>query len=363
MRRKLWVILVALLLAVGICDALVWHLAVQGLRCGFANWAAAQRGDGWSVATVPPQAGGWPLAATLTLRDVRLRGGADDVPGGLSWGAQRVVLRLGLRHPYVLQVEAMGNQHLRLSDAPDIAYSARRLLLSVLLRPESQPRLLGIGLRAHLASDPVAADAVTVNWLDAEFAPHPAASPGSQPAQSVSLQATGIDLPRRERWALGREIAALKLDATLDGPLPDKPMLAANARAWRDSGGRLTIQRLQTLWGPLDLTAHGTLWLDATLQPAGNATTEITGYGPTLTALAHAGVMSRSAAIAAAAVLSLLADTPGGGGHSQVTVPLSLRHRILSVRQWPLLRLPVLDWPQQQAYKSHHESPDVHDAN
>jgi hypothetical protein len=72
----------------------------------------------------------------------------------------------------------------------------------------------------------------------------------------------------------------------------------------------------------------------------------VTGYAETLDALARNGLMSRSAATTAKAVLSLLANAPDDGSPSEVEVPLSLQYRTLSMRQVPLVRLPELDWPQ-----------------
>jgi hypothetical protein len=348
MRLRLWVLLTALLLAVVIGDTLIWHFAEQRMRAGLADWVAARRATGWSVSAQAPAAGGWPLAATLTMRDVALQGGAPDIPDGLAWRAERVVLRLGPLHPLVLRIDAEGAQRLRVADAPDIPYTAERLQLLVPLQadPSAQPLdLHGETLRAGV---PVTGgtDAVTLDRLDVDAVLTPAA-PRGQAAVAMSVKAEGIGLPSRLNWPLGPHIASVVLDAALDGPLPIGIGLTVRAKAWRDGGGSLEVRRLETHWGPLGSTARATLALDPELQPAGTGTAQMTGYAETLDALARSGLMSRSAATTARAVLSLLADTPEGGGPSQVEVPLSLQYRTLSMRQVPLVRLPELDWPQQ----------------
>lgn len=118
MRRWLWGIPAALLVAAALADTAVWYFTVQQMRDGLADWVAARRASGWTISAVAPAAGGWPVAATLTLRDVELSGGKADIPGGLSWRADRVELRLAPRDPHVLRIETAGLQHLRLSDAP-----------------------------------------------------------------------------------------------------------------------------------------------------------------------------------------------------------------------------------------------------
>jgi hypothetical protein len=76
----------------------------------------------------------------------------------------------------------------------------------------------------------------------------------------------------------------------------------------------------------------------------GAGTSRMTGYGATFDALAASGALTRSAATAAKAVLSLLAGTPGDGDPTDVDVPLTLQYRTLSMRQVPLLRLPEVEW-------------------
>ena len=156
-----------LLLAVVIGDTLLWHFAVQRMRAGLADWVAARRAAGWSVNAEAPDAGGWPLAATLTLRDVALQGGAPDIPDGLAWRADRVVLRLGLTRPMVLRIDAEGAQHLRVSDAPDTPYSATKLQLLVPLNAGPQTQPLDLQGEAVRASVPVAGadDVLTVDHL------------------------------------------------------------------------------------------------------------------------------------------------------------------------------------------------------
>lgn len=348
MRRKLWVLLAALLLVVAIGDTLVWHFAVQRMREGLAAWVAARRADGWSVRLAVSGAGGWPRAATLALRDVALEGGERTVPRGVAWHAQRVVLRLDVRHPHELRIAAIGTQQLRVAAAPAIAYDARRFVLAVPLQADALGQAFHLRAAALHAGAPAGNRGMSliIDRLDLDGAVNPGAR-RDEAALSLALTTSNIDLPQQVKWALGSHIAAFVLDAALDGPLPAAPSPAATAAAWRDAGGSLNVERVAIDWGPLDLTAHGTLKLDAQLQPTATATAEVTGYAATLDALARDGVMSRSAAITATAVLSLLATTPANGGAPAVEVPLSLRNGTLSMHQVPLLRLPKLDWPQQ----------------
>jgi hypothetical protein len=99
------------------------------------------------------------------------------------------------------------------------------------------------------------------------------------------------------------------------------------------------------VWGPLDLTASATLALDDQLQPMGAGSARLVGYAETLDMLASRAAISRSAATATKAVLSLVAHSPEDGSPPDVEVPLTLQYRTLSMRQVPLVRLPEVDWP------------------
>ncbi len=166
-------------------------------------------------------------------------------------------------------------------------------------------------------------------------------------ALAFRIDATSIALPAGFRWALGPQIATLHLRGTLHGLVPDALTPVARAVAWRNEGGSLELRHLALHWGPLELSGRARLALDQQLQPAGDGTIRAVGYDATLDAMADAGVLTRTAALAAKAVLSLMATHPDQGQPSEVEVPLHLQDRTLSVRHAPLLRLPYLDWSAQ----------------
>lgn len=347
-RRRLWLILLGALLVLIAGDALYWRIAENSLEAGFLAWMDARRAAGWTATAGPPVRGGWPLAATLSVPDVSLTGGEPDIAGGLTWSAARLVLRIQLLRPRRLEVALHGMQHLRLADGPDVPYTADRLGALLPLQAGAPPRSFTItasSLRAGIPTGTGATSALTVGSLHLHGELRPGAQSG-EPAVALSLSAEAIGLPPDMAWPLGPRIASITADGALDGPLPRGRGLAARAADWRDGGGTLDIQSLALNWGPLDLSASATLALDDQLQPMGTGTARVIGYAETLDALAAHSVLSRSAATAAKAVLSLLAHVPDDGGAPDVEVPLTLQYRTLSMRQVPLVRLPELDWPQ-----------------
>jgi hypothetical protein len=193
------------------------------------------------------------------------------------------------------------------------------------------------------ATMPIGGDA-NVQTLRLHLDFEPEAQSGA-PAVTFSLQAEAVGPPAGIARLLGPRIANLEVDGALNGPVPAGHTPAEQAAAWRDGGGSLEVRRLALVWGPLDLTASATLAFDDQLQPMGAGSARLVGYAETLDALAAHAVISRSAATASKAVLSLMAHNPEDGSPPDVEVPLTLQYRTLSMRQVPLVRLPELDWP------------------
>jgi hypothetical protein len=346
-RRKLWIMLLVAPLLLAAADTFYWHLVMRNLEEGFAAWLAARSASGWTATAGQPLRGGWPLAATLTVPGVSLKGGDSDIPGGATWTADRVVLRVALLRPGLLEVASDGMQRLRLADGPEIPYRADRLRLTLPLHSGAPPRSAEVTARNLRAGMPGGGDvpvSLTVGSLDLSLEIRLAAQAG-EPAVAFSLNAEAVGLPLPIARTLGPRIASLALQGALDGPLLRTRSLVQRAAGWRDAGGTLEVQQLAVNWGPLDVTASATLTLDEQLQPMGAASARIVGYAETLDALAAHGAISRSAATAAKAVLSLLAHAPDDGTAPDVEVPLTLQYRTLSMRQVPLVRLPELDWP------------------
>ena len=120
-RRRLWIILLATPLLLAAADTLYWRLVERDLEDGFAAWLAARRASGWTVTVGQAARGGWPLAATLTVPMVFLKGGDPDITGGLTWKADRLVLGIALMRPKVLEIVPEGIQHLRFADGPEVS--------------------------------------------------------------------------------------------------------------------------------------------------------------------------------------------------------------------------------------------------
>ena len=338
----------AILILLVAADVIYWQVASARLRTGLQTWIAEQRAQGWEVESGSFAIGGWPRTATVTVTNLTLRHSGLELPGNVSWASAVMTVSLSLYHPAELQIGLTGPQHVRIGDVPDAIVTGDQIVLSVGSLGQGRLPLL---LRAKSLRVEPASGAwhVTVGLLNADGDVTPAAG-RSQPAIGFSVSIEAIALPAIVKWPLGPNISSLTITGALNGPLPHVRDITAWARAWRDGGGSLGISHSAIGWGPMGATCTATLALDDQLQPAGSGRGRWVGYAETLDRLAAFGVLSRSAAMAAKAVLSLIAGTgmAGNGDIDQppvVDVPLTLQYRTLSMHQVPLVRLPELDWP------------------
>lgn len=336
-RRRLWIVSLVVLVSLGVAVTLTWYLATRHLMTAYADWQANLRASGWRIDAGTPIASGWPFAATVTIPVVEIADGGRAVPGGVDWRAARVQLRIAAWHPGTLIGSVEGPQSLS-AGGERIEYAAEWMAVAIPLEFGKAPR------SADVTVTTLRLGAGGLESLHALLTFPPATEPGASTV-GISLHAKAVTLTGEAARALGSRIASLGLEGALSGTLVPNGDLKTMAATWRASGGSLRIRDCQLLWGPLELTGSGTLALDENLQPQAEGNAHAVGYAETLDALATRGVLSRSAATAAKAVLSLLASYPANGGAPSVDVPLTLKDGALAMHQVPLVRLPQLVWP------------------
>ena len=345
MRREKWIALAVLPILLLAGDFFYWRLALGELREGFRIWTQQAREAGWEVRHGALSPGGWPNAATVRVEDVTIThvGAAPGMPFSLSAGSEAVLLRVRLTRPDVVEITPLGLRPVRINEGPPLPLAADYLRLRLTLQPNAPPRAMEIDATAFSATLPnLGLLTIAAFHLRADLNPD---AGRDQAAVVFTALAGPVALPDGVRWGLGPEVSDAAAEGVLNGPLPSGAGFAARAAAWRDGGGSLELHRLSLGWGPARINATATLALDEDLQPMGAGTGKIAGYAAALDALAANAVLTRSAAKAAKAVLSLLANTPIEGQPEEVEVPLALQFRTLSVRQVPLVRLPELEWP------------------
>ena len=336
--RRFWpaLLLLPLLLAGG--HMLLWRWMAGQIEASFAIWADARRAQGWMVAHGTPVRGGWPFAATLRLPAMRMEGGGATVPGGVTWSAEAMTLRVVLPRLGDLEVEAEGVQRLTLGEAA-FPFTADRMVATLALEPGVPPhegRFTADRLRVGLP-----AGALELRSLTGRVDTKASATEG-EPALTLAFDARDMVLP--SAGPLGRTVEYLQGEVAVTGPVPGGRVPTRRAEVWRDAGGTLELRGLSLRWGPMDVEAAATMALDDRLQPMGAGTLQVTGAGQALSALAAGGAIGSRAAVTAQAAVAFLGRS-GPDGASQVELPLTIENRTLAVARIPLARLPVVAWP------------------
>lgn len=334
MRRRLLILLAAVLAIVAGGSAVAWQWAAQRMQARLAAWEADAAAQGWTVTHQPARAGGWPFAVELTLPGAAITGLPQLAPGGVAWSAARVVLRVGLPEPRLATLRVEGAQRLRLGTATPLSFQADRFMLTTALStPARDVAFDAGGLRVD--------GGITVGLLQGLFA----AAGGGGISARLSAEAISFPPPPAPQPPFGDHIASAIFEGALTGPLPVAGQsLPTAVAAWQAAGGSLSVSRFALGWGPLGASGEITAALDAALQPVGSAQLHLVGFTAALQALTDARLLAAPAARAAGAVLSLMATTPPDGGSPTVTVPLELRDRTLSMGHIPLAKLPRFDW-------------------
>jgi len=336
MLRRLALIVGGVALGAAAVHAAIWWAATGRLIDEAEAVIAAERSAGHSVSHAPLRRSGYPLAARVTMPDLRYAGRLL-LPGGAAlpvvWRAREATLVLMPQAPRSLGIEIACPCEGGAGGAPPLPIDAVALRAEVpLTRDDAGPTLLGRGIVLYTPEG-----TFTVEEFRARV-------PGRGVA-SVSAEALGIELPPPDRqWPLGQRVAQAAVQVTLRGVLPAGPTPARALATWRDQGGALAFEHVSLAWGPLSVRGAATLRLDEALQPGGTGTATLSGFGPALDQLVASGAIARRPAALARLALTA-ASRPGAGGDRVVDLALAIEDRTLSVARIPLARLPPIAWP------------------
>ena len=323
--------------------ALLWRWAGSEMQAGVDAWIASRRALGWRVTHGPPQRGGWPLAATLTLPDVTLNGGTATLPGGFGLAAESLVMRVALPRLDRLLVAMPGRNRLRFGDV-ELPFAADRLSIAGPLERNVLPREATAEAERLRLATPAGPFELRALRLDVET--RLTATEG-EPALQLALRAEDIVLPPGPPAlvALGRQLERATLEAALTGPVPPGRFPTTKAEAWRDGGGSFELRGLTLDWGKVGLGVTATLTLDEALQPMGAGSLKMRGATEAIAAAQSAGLIPASMVRPARMLVQMRSRVPPEGGAPLFEVPLTLEDRTLAAGRFPLAHLPRLVWP------------------
>ncbi len=327
MRPRTAVLAVLAVIVVAAAYSAYWFVAAGWLRDGVDAWSEARRAEGLAVERQGLELSGFPFRLVAEIAAPKI-----ERPRAWSWSAERLVI---VARPWsfgqlrlVLPREQRLTQRRGTGAARVFTLAAQR---GFVLLTFGSGRLDGVTVEAAGVALATADDEIRLGRLDASGLRTSAA------AIDLDIAIEDLVLPPRVRAPLGRKIARLAVDGTIEGEVPAAPIADALA-AWSAAGGRLDPGHVAVRWGALSVDAVGTLTLDDELRPLAAMTAEIVGYAAVLEALAKTGAIKARDASLATIALGLLAK-PGPNGARVLTVPLTAQNGTLYVGPLALLRL------------------------
>jgi len=258
---------------------------------------------------------GWPSRAGLEI------GPASITTGGFAWRAERVTASTPLRWPGMnagpIDVTPTG-QRVRFGSGVQHVVTARHWIVEV-LGDDVQLQSLDLDVAGLFGTQALQL------WL----------GPWGLTASARHLRLSGAAV------GPGLLVNTLVLHAVLTQPVPHPESLRSSAFAWQAAAGVADVSEFSLITGNTRVSGSGRAWLDAALQPRLDGVVHITGYAAGLDELVAAGFVAAQTAVAAKAILGLLAASSPDGG---ADVPVRIADGILTVAQFPLKQLPLLEW-------------------
>ena len=304
------------LLAAGVHGA-GWFVITGRIEAGIPAFVAAAADRGVLIKHGPAHRSGWPWAAQVDVANVAVEQGPLD----LRWHADRVSIALRSGDLKALSVTPVGPQAIEIAGWGAFAIEGGPEKLRL---PFAAEKPVGVSVRDVVAR---ASDGRGLRISELEARVGGGAAAGRALVQPLQAWPAPFDGPA--------DIAA-RLVA--HPPWPG----GAAAAAWQAEQGRLDVPEFSFSLGPLQVSGTGTGGLDRALQPRFEGRLRLRGVDQALDAAVQAGAMMPGPATAAKAVFTVLSLASGGG---PVTAPARLEDGLVSVANFPLLRVPRVAWP------------------
>lgn len=358
MRRRTIKIAGIAIVTIGVVVTAGWFFFVQQARQALTQWADAQRQEGVDVTWQSLDFNGYPFRVNTQIGDPQIVVRRPD--HSAIWIPANLAFRFSAFAPQAIAFAGPGAHNLRIEHGGDswsAMIEADRFNGQALFPPRDYRQLESLtGKFSGVRITPLDGPGPIIIDKGTFAAIHPATPPVDPSAVhplatsvEFNLDVRDIHLPEEMLQAtalgtLGTLIGEISAGLQLEGVLDAGSLDSAALTTWRDDGGTLEVTSMVLQWGPVQITADGTLALDGDLQPVGSFATRIAGLGDVITALETDGVISSNDATVARLTIAILAKDPSSGGPTEVEIPLTLQERILRLGPIALTQLPTVTW-------------------
>ncbi|HEY7689553.1 MAG TPA: DUF2125 domain-containing protein [Dongiaceae bacterium] len=338
-RRFVWTAALVLLLAALAGGYVCYRSYVAGqLTIAINNWILARTAEGYRIdADIRPESGG------LSAVSQRLSNVVVAAPGDL-WMLRMNGLDISISplNPFDVKFLSDGNTELTYTVADEIYILTSRLSAAGFSYDrEGQFTAAYLQQIKSRLDGPVRVD---FDSLESSFR-FATAPPSANDDKSVEfiVRLENATVSQSKPLPLGNLIEQFALQAYATGKLrPGRP--SVSLAAWRDDGGVIQIQQATAVWGPLAISAEGTLALDTQMQPLFAGTAYAQGYNEAIDALAQAGYVELGQVTAAKIALAAMSKPAEDGRPPTARLPITIQDGFLFVGPLKLAQMPRIVW-------------------
>ncbi len=342
-RRNRVLISAAAILAVALVGyTAYWFVLAGEAKEGIARWAQNWRAAGYAVSHAEPDFGGFPLSLRASLAAPAIGRGV----GAQAWHWRGQGITASLR-PWDLsrfRLRIEGRQEISVGEPGQRRYEldAASALTAVSLGTRGRLKHVDAKIAALDMREDKWTEPLRIGRLRIEGTDYRHGGAGAR-ATDIALIIENAALPVAPQGPLGKTIERVRADITIVGTFPQQPLEAAMA-AWRDDGGTVELRSLVIRWGPLDLSADGTLALDSELRPIGALSASIAGVDEAVESLLAAGSIGAAEAAALRVAFNLFARITSSTG-DRVNVPITAQDGRIFVGPVAVARVGPLTGP------------------
>lgn len=195
-------------------------------------------------------------------------------------------------------------------------------------------------IQGTIAALPFTADTMKIGFEQPENPPINDMETGF----SVWAQTLGLTFKPEQDLPLGNRLDQLSFDLRVMGVPPDFTN-TASIRNWNNNSGVIEFDQLDLLWGPLAVSAKGTVGLNSKLQPEGAFSGKVEGLEDTIDELVSAGTIKDNQEALLRSSIGVLARPSSIMEGSAPIVPVSLQDGGLYLGPVRVMTIPNIDWP------------------
>ncbi len=345
LRRGMTVFTITFLAA--IAYVVFWFTVAALFRGGLNDWAANMRNNGYRIQYTEPVLGGFPFSLRLDLGKLEIS--TPEKSGYISWASRDVVITT---HPWRMDIIAitLKKQHhltYRVNRGGSESYIGDAYIKAVLNFDigSKGPVAAKIRIRNLIFDDTGTPYHLAVDKADIAFTRNTDANIDYKTSSlDMRFSGKGLEVPEKLSWPLGHRIQDISFNGAVLGPIGSSGTWPDRLSAWRDIGGTLEVSELNTVYGPMTISASGTMALDENIQPIGAFSAKIEGFFKTIDMLKRNGFVRSAAATTAKLVLGVMAQRSKNGGTPSLNLAITAQNRKLFAGPVLLARIPEINW-------------------